>query len=83
MTLIPLCQEGKIFDNHSHIYITYNTEPKLKPDKKLLSRKLLVKTDNKFVTKKYDLLFDIKNSILLLKLQIVILLIVLAVKVIN
>ena len=48
MTLRPLHHEGIVFDNHSHIYITCNTEPRLKPDEELLRRGLLVETQEIF-----------------------------------
>ena len=63
MTLRLLYQEGLVFINPSHFYITCNTEPRLKADEGLLRRGLLVETHNKFITKqKYDLLFDIEKQ---------------------
>ena len=63
MTVRLLYKEGSIFINHSHLYITTNTEPRLKPDEGLLRRGLLVETHYKFVTKeKYDLLSDIDKE---------------------
>ena len=38
MTSRPLFNEGKVFNNHSHTYITCNTEPRLRPDEGLLRR---------------------------------------------
>ena len=48
MTLRLLYQDGSVFINHSHLYITCNTEPKLKADEGLLRKGLLLETDNKF-----------------------------------
>ena len=50
MTLRLLYQEGSVFINHSHLYITCNTEPRLKADEGLLSIGLLVETHNKFLS---------------------------------
>ena len=36
MTLRPLDEEGKVFDNHSHIYITCYTQPRLRSNEGLL-----------------------------------------------
>ena len=84
MTVRLLYEEVKIFVNHSHLYITTNTEPRLKPDEGLLRRGLLVETDNKFVNKKSMIYYLILiNRILVLKLLILILLIILNNMIIN
>ena len=51
MTLRLLYQEGSVFINHSHLYITTNTDPRLKADEGLLRRGLLGKTHNKLLSK--------------------------------
>ena len=48
MTIRPLYQHTKSFENHSHAYITRNNEPKLRADNGLLRRGLLIETKNKF-----------------------------------
>ena len=48
MTIIPLYQQTKSFENHLHTYITGNNEPKLKADNGLFRRGLLIETKNKF-----------------------------------
>ena len=59
MTIRPLYQHTKSFENHSHTYITGNNEPKLRADNNLLRRGLLIENKNKFYPHaKYDQLPD-------------------------
>ena len=84
MTLRLLYRDGSVFINHSHLYITCNTEPLFKADEGLLRRGLLVETHNKFLTKeKYDLLSDIEKQNPCIKIAILILMINLDNMIIN
>ena len=49
MTIKPLYQHTKSFENHTHTYITGNNKPKLIADIGLLRKRLLIETKINFI----------------------------------